>query len=504
MASNGDIATISKPVSNSVERFDVPEWVLTTIGVQRNELSVLNVNTQSSKLYEAIVRYAAQRAVDIGEKAPTKSDRVPSNLLKEAREYPGRLSILQHPPDKAIEPWRYWRRPVDFDSDENEEEEAARTYTVGQGWARLKTNAGSDVVFQHFSCGEPRTESRRLSLYRVIVLYGASEKVLKDVCSEAIAWDEEREQAMIKTRPGKYVLYTLLVDKCNGVEWKCHGHRKSRPMSSIILRDDLAQSIADDATSFLNKETKKWYHQHGLPYRRNYLFFGTPGCGKTSMIRSLAGIYSLKACFMSLTHEDFNDHFLVEALAKIPRPSILIFEDVDALFEKRQGVSKSNLTFSGLLNAVDGMVSTDGVMLVMTTNHRDLLDAALMRCGRVDRQFEFAPPGHEEIFRYFLSFYPDAKEKQAEKFADAVMGRSEENARSIATLQQHFIQCRGKTAEDAIQNLDYFFTSHFKQGKEEEIDLSNDKNKALTSKKRKNYNLRGRSSVSRSKRIHQS
>ncbi len=113
--------------------------------------------------------------------------------------------------------------------------------------------------------------------------------------------------------------------------------------------------------------------------------------------------------------------------------------------ENRKSENPSTLTFSGLLNALDGLVSTDGVVTVMTTNHIDRLDPALIRAGRVDRRFEFRPPTREQISDLFASFYPQSSAKTAKTFADLVFCRPEKDARSIATLQQHsFIRGRSR------------------------------------------------------------
>ncbi len=96
-----------------------------------------------------------------------------------------------------------------------------------------------------------------------------------------------------------------------------------------------------------------------------------------------------------------------DALRNIPKPSMLVIEDIDSLFnEKRKAENPSMLTFSGLLNSLDGLVAADGILTVMTTNHIEKLDPALIRAGRVDRKFEFKPPAHGQIKALFLSFYP--------------------------------------------------------------------------------------------------
>lgn len=72
---------------------------------------------------------------------------------------------------------------------------------------------------------------------------------------------------------------------------------------------------------------------------------------------------------------------------------MLVLEDFDALFDGRiSRTGQHGLTFSSVLNALDGMVSAEGVITIMTTNHEERLDATLLRGGRVDRRFFFNVP----------------------------------------------------------------------------------------------------------------
>lgn len=70
-----------------------------------------------------------------------------------------------------------------------------------------------------------------------------------------------------------------------------------------------------------------------------------------------------------------------------PANSILLLEDVDSMFLQREETSRQRgISFSGFLNALDGVRSQEGQILFMTTNHREKLDDALLRPGRADVQ----------------------------------------------------------------------------------------------------------------------
>ncbi|KAF4753427.1 mitochondrial chaperone, partial [Perkinsus olseni] len=91
-------------------------------------------------------------------------------------------------------------------------------------------------------------------------------------------------QSMAANREeGKTVIYNAA-----GHEWRPFGNPKTvRPFDSVILDGTAAETIASDVKEFLS--TGSWYLDRGIPYRRGYLFYGPPGCGKTSYIMALAG-----------------------------------------------------------------------------------------------------------------------------------------------------------------------------------------------------------------------
>jgi chaperone BCS1 len=99
----------------------------------------------------------------------------------------------------------------------------------------------------------------------------------------------------------------------------------------------------------------------------------------------LASDINYKIAIINLNSVHSDDH-LSHRMADCPERSIILLEDVDAMFIDRTSVQKRKrgVTFSGFLNALDGVRSKDGTILIMTTNHREKLDPALIRPGRCD------------------------------------------------------------------------------------------------------------------------
>jgi chaperone BCS1 len=162
---------------------------------------------------------------------------------------------------------------------------------------------------------------------------------------------------------------------------------------AAILPDGEYSALARDLRDFL--EAESWYREVGLPYRRGYLLHGIPGSGKTTTVAAIAGDFGFNVCVISLNSHD--DASLLEAVRIRPANSLLLLEDIDCAFEKRENKDGKELSFSGLLNVLDGVATPDGSIVFMTTNRRGKLDQALIRPGRVDKEVEFKTARPEQI-----------------------------------------------------------------------------------------------------------
>eukprot|EP01040_Poterioochromonas_malhamensis_P007604 gene7604-8211_t len=236
--------------------------------------------------------------------------------------------------------------------------------------------------------------------------------------------------------------------------WREEARIDARPIDSVVLPCKMKDRLIQDIDRFLLPKTKQFYVRNGIPYRRSYLFYGVPGTGKTSMVQALAGHFHRNVCFLLPTHPEMTDDSLREAIQRIPSNSIVVFEDIDALFDihRTNKISKSSLTFSGLLNALDGITSTNGQIFILTTNLRDNLDPALIRNGRVDLHFEFNYAVEEQMMKMWNNFYPESKEDSSKEFIRRLMKELNEKNLSITTsaLQHFFVNQMESSAEEAL------------------------------------------------------
>jgi mitochondrial chaperone BCS1 len=125
----------------------------------------------------------------------------------------------------------------------------------------------------------------------------------------------------------------------------------------------------------------------------------------------LAGELDYNIAILNLSERGLTDDRLNHLLAIVPRRTLVLLEDVDAAFGNRRlqidadGYQGANVTFSGLLNAIDGVASAEERLLFLTTNHVERLDAALVRPGRVDMTVRFGEVTRWQVERFWDRFY---------------------------------------------------------------------------------------------------
>ncbi|KAF9170467.1 hypothetical protein BGX20_008931 [Mortierella sp. AD010] len=187
--------------------------------------------------------------------------------------------------------------------------------------------------------------------------------------------------------------------------WRRTKSRPKRPLDTIVMDPELKNYIVEDAKEFFASES--WYSERGLPFRRGLLLYGSPGTGKTSFIHALAGELGLNIYVVNLSSKNLTDDTLSELVSDTPSRCLLLIEDVDAAFVQRESKDAAmGITFSGLLNSVDGVSAQEGRMLCMTTNHLERLDEALIRPGRVDVRARFGKATQSQAEELFIKFYP--------------------------------------------------------------------------------------------------
>lgn len=145
--------------------------------------------------------------------------------------------------------------------------------------------------------------------------------------------------------------------------------------------------IIADLDNFFESERDYLYFGH--PYKRNYLFHGPPGNGKTSFINAIAGKYNLNVFLISFS-VNITDEIFKKLISGLNKNSLLVMEDIDVLFQSGGGGGGGkNITMSTILNTLDGLARKNRIICVMSTNHFDVLTDVFKRPGRLDMLVEF-------------------------------------------------------------------------------------------------------------------
>lgn len=210
--------------------------------------------------------------------------------------------------------------------------------------------------------------------------------------------------------------------------WSRRADLPQRDLSTVVLEPGQADRLLADLQQFLAAEPD--YVRLGLPWHRGYLLHGPPGTGKTSAVRALATRLGLDLWYAPLSDLE-KDASLMSLVAEVRPRSMLLLEDIDAFDAATdRATEQRQVTTSGLLNALDGVSTPHGLITVMTTNHPEVLDPAVVRTGRVDVVEEFTLPDDDRVNRMF-----EAIHGRAPLLPLRAAGRS--SADVMETLKQH-------------------------------------------------------------------
>ena len=215
---------------------------------------------------------------------------------------------------------------------------------------------------------------------------------------------------------------------------------KMAPSSKKATFDDVAGADEEkeelkEIVDFL-RDNKK-YTEIGARIPKGVLLLGSPGTGKTLLARAVAG--EAKVPFFSISGSDFVEMFVgvgasrVRDLfeqAKKNAPAIIFIDEIDAVGRQRGaglggGHDEREQTLNQLLVEMDGFEDNDSVIVMAATNRRDILDPALLRPGRFDRQILVGYPdvkGREAILKVHTRNKPLAPDVDLETIAKSTVG----------------------------------------------------------------------------------
>ena len=238
-----------------------------------------------------------------------------------------------------------------------------------------------------------------------------------------------------------------------------------------VAGEDEAKENLQEIVNYLHDPSK--YQEIGASMPKGILLVGPPGTGKTLLAKAVAGEAGVK--FLSISGSDFVEMYVgvgasrVRDLfrqAKQNSPAIIFIDEIDAVGRQRGsglggGHDEREQTLNQLLVEMDGFAANQGVVVLAATNRVDILDPALLRPGRFDRQVYVGLPdikGRQEILAVHAKNKPLAEDVDLEKLAKGtsgftgadlenllneaalLAGRRDEKAITMADLQQSVIK----------------------------------------------------------------
>lgn len=223
--------------------------------------------------------------------------------------------------------------------------------------------------------------------------WGRSQSPIRDLMAEACP---PRSKVNAKPRLYKFDSYT----------WEIIEDIEPRLEETINIPKKAKDKIFGHLEQFM--ENKEWYISNGLKHRTGMCFYGPAGTGKTSLTRLLAHKYQKDLYYLSLT--GMTDALLNNAIDTVPPNGMIVIEDIDSFSsvkKRKEDSTNGALTISGILNTLDGVKSCNERIVIITTNHVDRLDSALLRPGRIDVNIELGYVTHEVFKEMMNRFYPE-------------------------------------------------------------------------------------------------
>ena len=291
------------------------------------------------------------------------------------------------------------------------------------------------------------------------------------------------------------VVLFILIFKMQGLGDKGKVYDAEKSENTNTTFQDVA-GLDEEKTELIEivdflKEPKK-FHEMGAKIPRGILLCGKPGTGKTLIAKAIAGEAGVP--FISMSGSEFIEMFaglgasrvrkLFEKAKKIA-PCIVFIDEIDAIGARRTSSSgaesENNQTLNQLLVEMDGFDTNETVIVLAATNRPEMLDKALLRPGRFDRQITIAAPdakGREEILKIHAKNKNFAKDidlkdiaNDTAGFTGAELANVLNEAAIIATIKKHK-KIQMQDLEDAVKKVTVGLEKHSR--------VISDKDKRLT------------------------
>ncbi|KAI5665597.1 hypothetical protein M9H77_15450 [Catharanthus roseus] len=335
-------------------------------------------------------------------------------------------------------------------------------------WKLIKKHPSTTTI----ACRGGETERR---FYRLTFHHRHREIVTKSYIQHVL--DEGKA---IQNRNRLPKLYTNCAldddDYCDDGLWTHVLFEHPATFDTLAMEPRKKEEIMNDLISFT--QSKDYYSKIGKQWKRGYLLYGPPGTGKSTLIAAMANFLQYDIYDLELTAVKDNTQ-LRSLLINTDKRSIIVIEDIDCSLDitgkrgnnkkdddKKDGIvekitkkkpkkkgKESKVTLSGLLNVLDGLWSSCATerLVIVTTNHIEKLDPALIRRGRMDKHIELSYCCFE-AFKVMVKNYLDL---ESHELFPRIKELFEETEMSPADVAENLIckSCNDIDKQVCLENL---------------------------------------------------
>ena len=363
----------------------------------------------------------------------------------------------------------------------NSRQSAQATMDYSQFLDEVKQGQVAKVVIQGRTLEATTADGRKITTYAPPDLWMVSDLLKNDV--KVVAKPEEEQSFLMNLFVSWFPMLLLIAvwiffmrqmqgGGRNGGAFS-FGKSKARMLdksaNTVTFNDvagcEEAKEEVAELVEFLRDPTK--FQKLGGRIPRGVLMVGSPGTGKTLLARAIAGEAGVP--FFSISGSDFVEMFVGVGASRVRdlfeqgkkhAPCIIFIDEIDAVGRLRGaglggGHDEREQTLNQLLVEMDGFDTTEGVILVAATNRPDVLDPALLRPGRFDRQVVVNRPdlkGRSEILKVHTKKVPIAGNVELEKIARGTPGFS---GADLENLVNEAALWAARQNKKEVENIDF-------------------------------------------------